>query len=96
LTLQRPVISLKLKVVPGASRAGIDGWLGDRLKVRVTSAPDKGKANKELIALLSTALALPKKNLHISSGLSSRFKVVEISELEPDELNKRLPDTSQS
>lgn len=39
-------MKLVLKVIPGASREGIAGWLGDTLKVRVTALPEGGKANR--------------------------------------------------
>jgi len=44
---------LSLKVVPGSSRDEIVGWLGDSLKVKVMSPPEKGHAN-EAVALSPT------------------------------------------
>ena len=72
---------LKLKVIPGASKSEIVGWLGDSLKVKVTAPPEKGKANKEVEALLSKALKLPKVMVRIVSGTTSQQKTVEIEGL---------------
>ncbi len=47
------LITLKVKVVPGASRTQLSGWLGDMLKVRVSAPPEKGKANAAVEALLA-------------------------------------------
>ena len=46
-------VKLKVRVVPGASRSAISGWLDDVLKVRVSAQPEKGKANTAVVVLLS-------------------------------------------
>ncbi len=50
-------LELRLKVVPGASRAALVGVLGDRLKIRVAEPPADGKANRAVVELLYTWLA---------------------------------------
>ncbi len=45
-------IEIAVKVVPGASRTGIVGLLGNRLKVRVAEPPAGGKANAALERLI--------------------------------------------
>ena len=40
-----PVTRLTVKVVPGASSSAIAGWLGDSLRMRLSAAPERGKAN---------------------------------------------------
>lgn len=72
------VAKLKVKVVPGASKSEITGWLGDALKVRVAAQPEKGKANAAVAAILARRLGLPTKNVRVIAGKSSPQKVFEI------------------
>ena len=79
---------LRLTVSPGARRTEVVGRHGDRLKVRVAAAPEKGAANQELIAFLARALNLPKNAFRLL-GAASRSKTVEIHDCSPD-LEARL------
>ena len=80
---------LRLLVVPGASRTEVVGLHGDRLKVRVAAPPEKGAANRELLAFLARRLGVPKKALQLNLGAASREKVVAVLGLDPD-LGDRL------
>ncbi len=79
---------LRLQVAPGARRTEVVGLHGDRLKVRIAAAPEKGAANQELISFLARALNLPKSTFRLH-GAASRSKMVEIHDLSPD-LESRL------
>ena len=46
-------VVLNVKAQPRSSRAGLDGFAGDAVKVRIRSAPVDGKANKELVETLA-------------------------------------------
>ncbi|MBC8378073.1 MAG: DUF167 domain-containing protein, partial [Planctomycetes bacterium] len=46
-------IQLTVKVVPGSSRTEIAGTLDGMLKIRVAAPPEKGKANKALLAFIA-------------------------------------------
>ena len=81
---------LAIKVVPGASESGIAGWLGKELKIRVSAAPEKGKANQAVVKLLSLKLGLPANRVKIISGHAQARKRVEISGLDPDQLERAL------
>lgn len=48
------------------------------LTVYLKSAPIDGKANKELVKLLAKKFGVPKSDITIQNGLSSRYKLVEI------------------
>lgn len=69
-------VILSVKAQPRSSRAGIDGVLGEAVKVRVTCAPVDGKANKELIATLADAFGLAKSAVVFKSGETSKTKRV--------------------
>ena len=59
------------------------------LKARVTAVPEKGKANKALIARLSKALGIPKSSIELIAGDTSRKKILRI-EGDPEDLVERL------
>ena len=65
---------VNVKAVPRSSKAGLDGLLGDAVKVRVRSAPVDGKANKELVEVLADAFDLPKASVAFKSGKTSKTK----------------------
>lgn len=81
---------LKVKVVPGASRDEIAGWLGDALKVRVSAPPEKGKANTAVCALVAKQLELPKRSVVVVQGHSSTHKRLRIEGIDVVTLRTRL------
>lgn len=69
-----------VKAIPGSSKTRIQGLRGDELVVNIAAAPEKGKANSELIAFLAKASGCPKSDIRILSGEHSSHKVLELSE----------------
>lgn len=69
---------LRLHVQPRAASNGLAGLHEDMLKLRLTTPPVDGKANKAVIAFLAKLLHLPKSSLIIKSGQQSRSKTVAI------------------
>jgi uncharacterized protein len=69
---------VEVKVVPGASRSLAGGMRDGALLVRVAAPPEKGKANEELRACLARALGIPKSEVELVSGASSRRKRVSV------------------
>jgi hypothetical protein len=76
LNSTREGIILRLKVVPEASRDRIVGELGDALKVAVAAPPEKDRANKAVIRLLTEALHLGTGRIVIVAGHGSQNKTV--------------------
>ncbi len=77
-------IVVALRVTPNARRDEICGvQIRDDgrsvLRVRVKAVPDKGQANKAVIALLAKSLRLPKGAFSLVSGQSARLKSVAIA-----------------
>ena len=72
-------VRFSVRLQPRASKNEIVGLQGISLKVRVTAPPVEGIANDALVELLSKELQTPRRNVCIVSGNSSRTKVVEIS-----------------
>lgn len=71
-------ILLKIKVEPRSSKSEVVGPYGDGLKVKLTSPPVEGKANKELIEVLAKKFGISKKNVEIIAGQSSKHKTVKL------------------
>jgi uncharacterized protein YggU (UPF0235/DUF167 family) len=81
---------LKLKVVPGASRSRIVGWLGDRLKVTVAAPPSSGQANTAVLQLLADSLHLKPQSIHLLTGHANPLKELAFDTLSPEELTRSL------
>jgi uncharacterized protein (TIGR00251 family) len=75
----RPTVTVKIKVEPRSSKSGIIGLYGDALKVKLTSPPVEGKANRELAEVLAKECGVSKSDIEIVSGKSSKNKLVRIS-----------------
>ena len=71
-------ILITVKVHPRSSAPGVDRTGDKEYKVRVKAAPDKGRANAEVIELLAEHLHVPRSRLTIARGAASRNKVVVI------------------
>ena len=70
---------LKIHLQPNAKRNEICGIYDDEyIKIAITTPPIDGKANETLIKFLSKELKIPKSNITITKGLTSRNKTIEI------------------
>ena len=83
-------VVLEVKVQPKASRNKIEKAEEGKLKVKVTVPPEKGKANKAVIELLSKALKVPKSRIEIIKGETSRIKTVFIDGISEEDLEAKL------
>lgn len=68
----------KIKVKPNSKQQKTEEQPDGSLTVHLKSPPVDGKANEELIKLLSEKFDVPKSHIKIKLGLSSRQKLVEI------------------
>lgn len=81
---------LPLRVQPGARRDGIVGRHGAALKVAVTAAPEKGKANEAVLKVLQKQLGIKRSALEILGGHTSRNKRVLVRGVDAAALCARL------
>jgi hypothetical protein len=71
---------LDVKVIPRAPTLEVSGWMADgALKVKVTAAPEKGKANEEVCAVLAAYLNVHRRTVEVILGHTSQRKRVRIS-----------------
>ncbi|MBB3313541.1 hypothetical protein FHT78_005335 [Rhizobium sp. BK196] len=87
-------VRLAVRLTPNGGRDAIGGIEPDGegemlLKARVSTAPEKGKANKALIALVAKSLSIAKSSVSIVSGDTSRKKILRIDG-DPEDLVKML------
>jgi uncharacterized protein YggU (UPF0235/DUF167 family) len=66
------------------------GRHGEGWKVRVVAAPERGRANREVLDVMASVLAVPRVDLRLVAGASSRDKIVEVDGLDADEADRRL------
>ena len=83
-------ILFTVKVVPGSSRTAIAGLLGSMLKVKVSTPPEKGKANESLINFLAKRLGVKTRNIEIIAGTSNPVKQIRVEGITPDRLTQIL------
>jgi uncharacterized protein YggU (UPF0235/DUF167 family) len=81
-------------VSPGAGRTAVVGRHGDAWKVRVTAAPENGRANEAVLRLIADALSLPRDAVTLVSGHGGRDKVVELTGVGPALIERRLASAS--
>jgi len=78
-----------VQVQPSASQNQVLGLKDGVWQVKIAAPPIKGKANKELIKLLSDILEVSKSSVTIEKGMTSKRKVICISGLTETEVIRR-------
>jgi len=87
LTTWRDGVAISVWVVPGSSRAVIDGPHGNRLKVRVQSPAEGGRANREVERLLGDALD---SEVRLKTGMRGRSKVFVVTKTDMSAVRRKL------
>lgn len=77
-------VALHVRVTPNAGMDRIEEvHVRDNdtavLHIKVRAVPDKGQANKAVIALVAKTLRVPKTSITVKSGKTARFKTLEIT-----------------
>jgi uncharacterized protein (TIGR00251 family) len=83
-------IEIRIKVIPNASHDALCGLLGDRLKLRVSAAPEDGKANKAIEKLLARSVGLKPSQVIICAGHTNPEKTVQIYGISVEILSESL------
>lgn len=79
-----------VRVQPRASRSGVVGELDGALKIRLAAPPVDGEANEELIRVLAKLFDVPRSQVAISSGQTSKNKLIRIEGISAAEAEKVL------
>ena len=78
ITNTKTGIRFRVSVLPNSSASKIVEVTEEFIKIKLNSPPIEGKANKEVIALLSKALKIPKSNISIVNGDKNKLKTIEV------------------
>ena len=86
-------VVISLHVQPRASKNEIVGEVEGALKIRLTSPPVEGAANKLCCEFIAKLCGIPKRDVSIVSGEKSRHKRVMISGMQPELVQSALNDS---
>jgi uncharacterized protein (TIGR00251 family) len=81
-------VVVSVKVQPNASKDRIIGEYADQIKIAVTVAPEKGKANKAVIKVLSKLFGVKTLDIEIVSGETSRDKKIFFRNISKEDFNR--------
>lgn len=81
---------LGVRDIPKSSKDEVVGWREGELVVRVTAAPEAGKANTAVCRVVAKALGVPKSSVSVFRGTTSRHKVLEVDGLGEPEVIRLL------
>ena len=83
-------VVIPVQAQPGARKNGVVGEHAGRLKVAVTQAPEKGKANQALIEVLADALGVKRSQITLVSGETSSKKKFLVSGIDLLQLHDKI------
>jgi uncharacterized protein (TIGR00251 family) len=81
-------VAFSVKVHPHARKNAITGELDGAMKISLTSPPIDGKANDACIEFIAKFLKVPRSSVTITSGQSSRRKLIRVSGLSAEEVRE--------
>ncbi len=95
ITQHKKGIQFSAAIQPRASKNEISGVMNGALKIRLTSPPVEGAANKACIKYLAKTLGISASRVDIVGGLTSKNKIIHIEGMDESAfLQKVLPDKS--
>ena len=83
-------VVLGVKVIPGGSRTALAGEYDGMIRVKLSAAPEKGKANQCLIEFMAKVLGIKKNSINIISGATKPVKKIQISGVTEKEVRDGL------
>ena len=85
-----PSAVIDIRVIQRSPRTRVDGTRGAAIRIRLAAPPVDGAANDALIAFLSEALGVPRRDITLIAGEKSRDKRVRIEGLAAEVATARL------
>lgn len=90
MRLREGGVELAVRLNPRASREGVQGLHGDRIKLAVHAAPVAGAANEALVHLVAEAAGTPPRQVRVVVGARSRSKTVLVASSDPEGTARRI------
>ena len=81
---------IRIEAQPHAHQNAVVGLEKGVLRLRIAAPPVGGKANEALVRFLAELLGVPKSDLSVEKGLTSRHKTVAVRGLTQEEIDRRL------
>jgi uncharacterized protein (TIGR00251 family) len=85
------ITCIAVKVTAGAANSAISGWHDQHLRIRLSTVPERGKANAALIAMLAKSLELPRSAITIVKGQHNARKTIAVEGLSQADIMARIP-----
>ena len=88
--------TIAVHVTPKSGKDEVVGWRGTELAVRVTAAPESGKATVAVCKVVAAALGVPKSSVRVMRGDISRHKILEVDGVDEAEMREAFgePDSA--
>jgi uncharacterized protein (TIGR00251 family) len=86
----REFITFNIRVIPRSAKTEVAGEHDGTLKIKLKAPPVDGAANEELVRFLSKSLNIPRSNIEITSGQTSRTKRIQMIGLSAEEFERFL------
>ena len=83
-------------IQPRSSKNKICGPYGESLKIRLTSPPVDGKANKMCVKLIAKMLCVSPSQIFIVSGHTGRNKIIRVEGINTHEFLKKIPQPAEN
>jgi uncharacterized protein (TIGR00251 family) len=83
-------VLIKVYVSPRASSNKVVGEHNDSIKIALTAPPVEGAANKALVEFVAKVLGVPKGNVIIIVGETSRNKTLRVDGLDRETAARKL------
>ena len=80
---------INVRVIPRSGKNLIE-WEEGGLKVHLTAPPVDGAANDALIVFLAEFLGLHKRDIQIVRGTTGRHKIIEITGMTAEAIEKKI------
>ncbi len=83
-------VIIQVRAQPGAKRNAVTGTHDGALKIAVSAAPERGKANEAIIEVLADFLLVPRSHIQQISGATHRQKAFYIKGITAEMVMEKL------